>query len=170
MGLVICGWLSTYRTWQLSLLAFLAVYAPNFRLGTRVRHPFKKRPESRKNIWNEETEFSNRPKVQKKEIPHLLWSCKNANSKLKLQCWIKSLTLWIYLIFQTKLNVHCNKQHSGFDYNVVFPSFHIKNVLLCNMIQSNILAQYVWCFYIWRNVKIKIHMIVDHFWKLIPQH
>lgn len=45
--LVIGGWLSTHRTWQLSLLAFLAVYAPNFRLGTRVRHPFEKRPESR---------------------------------------------------------------------------------------------------------------------------
>lgn len=36
----------TYGTWQLSLLAFLAVYAPDLCLRAGVRHSFKKRPET----------------------------------------------------------------------------------------------------------------------------
>lgn len=59
------GWWLTYRTWQLSLLAFLAVCAPNFRLGTRMWHPFKKWPESWK-IFGLMKQFANLPQSWEK--------------------------------------------------------------------------------------------------------
>lgn len=61
MNLVTMGQLWTYWTRQLSLLALVAVYASNFCLGTRVRHPFKKRPETRKRFGAMKPSFSNLP-------------------------------------------------------------------------------------------------------------
>lgn len=135
---------TTYRTRQLSLLAFLAVDAPDFRLGTRVRHPFEKRPESRIKIRTEKNRVCRpSPKLRKPPSPtsdHLATTLPTAvlNKVLnKVKCPLQS-------------------QHSGLDYTVLFHYFKLsKGLSLCKMTQASpnvtllcchILVQDVRCF------------------------